>query len=123
MIIQVHTDNTIKGSETLGDEVRAAITSGLAHSDSRITRVEVHLSDENGRKSGGDDIQCMIEARLEGMVPVAVTHRAAQVGQAVDGGVEKLDRMIRNILDKQRGVSRKRTDPSPSGSEAGEPEA
>jgi hypothetical protein len=39
---------------------------------SHITRIEVHLSDENGKKEGHNDIQCILEARIEGRDPIAV---------------------------------------------------
>ena len=49
-----------------------------------ITRVEVHLSDENGDKDGQNDMRCMMEARLEGRQPIAVTHQAATLDEAVE---------------------------------------
>jgi hypothetical protein len=36
--------------------------------------VEVHLSDENGKKGGSHDKRCMMEARLEGHQRGALTH-------------------------------------------------
>ncbi|MEO6098221.1 MAG: HPF/RaiA family ribosome-associated protein [Fibrobacteria bacterium] len=121
MKIQVHTDNTISGRESLGDSVRETVENSLSHVSGRITRVEVHLSDENGRKSGGEDIKCVIEAHLEGRPPVAVTHHAANLGQSVDGAADKISRLIQHTLEKLRDENRHRTDPEPPGasSEAG----
>ena len=59
-----------------------------------VTRVEVHLGDENGRKSGQDDKRCMMEARIEGRHPIAVTEHAASLDRAVKGAAGKLARMI-----------------------------
>lgn len=36
-----------------------------------ISRVEVHLSDEDGKKGGQNDKRCMMEARLDGRQPAA----------------------------------------------------
>jgi ribosome-associated translation inhibitor RaiA len=65
-----------------------------------ITRVEVHLTDESGPKSGKNDKRCMMEARLEGRQPIAVTDEAATVELAVDGAADKLARLIEHTLGK-----------------------
>lgn len=66
MTIQFNTDKTISGS--VGDTAPfiAQITDELSRFSSHITRIELHLSDENGNKDGLNDIRCLIEARLEG---------------------------------------------------------
>jgi len=115
MIIQVNTDSNISGRESLGDSVRETVEGALIHVSENITRVEVHLSDVNGTKSGGDDIKCVMEARLEGRTPVAVTHHATNLDQSVEGAADKLSRLIQNTLEKLRDESRHRTDPIPPG--------
>ncbi|MDQ3001129.1 MAG: HPF/RaiA family ribosome-associated protein [Fibrobacterota bacterium] len=115
MIIQVNTDSSISGRESLGDSIRDTVEGALSHVSGNITRVEVHLSDENGKKSGGDDIKCVMEARLEGRTPVAVTHHATNLGQSVVGAADKLNRLIQNSLRKLRDETRHRTDPMPPG--------
>jgi ribosome-associated translation inhibitor RaiA len=62
--------------------------------------VEVHLSDENGAKSGQQDQRCMLEARLEGRQPVSVTDHAATLEQAVDGAAHKLARLLDSRLGR-----------------------
>lgn len=66
MKIQFNTDKNIHGSEALEAKVGERIEHYLGRFDEFITRIEVHLSDENAHKSGGDDIQCKLEVRLEG---------------------------------------------------------
>jgi ribosome-associated translation inhibitor RaiA len=67
----------------------------------QVTRVEVHLSDENSdKKSGGADIRCLLEARLAGRQPVAVTDEAATLEQAVDGAVRKMRRSLDSTLGR-----------------------
>jgi ribosome-associated translation inhibitor RaiA len=66
----------------------------------QITRVEVHLSDENSDKGGDNDKRCLLEARLAGLRPVVVSHRAATLQQAIDGAAEKLERSIESTLGR-----------------------
>lgn len=71
MKIQFNTDVHIHGTEALAAQVSASIEQALERFDEHITRVEVHLSDENAGKSGQHDQRCMLEARLEGRQPAA----------------------------------------------------
>jgi hypothetical protein len=98
MQIQVHTDHNIHGSEKLADLVRAMVEATLSRHADRITRVEIHLADENGAKPGQDDKRCMMEARLAGRHPTAVTHHAGTVELAVEGAAEKLMRSLDHTL-------------------------
>lgn len=101
MHIEVHTDHHIKGSETLSSSIQSTVETTLARFTHRITRVDVHVSDENGPKTGGDDIKCAMEARLEGMKPTGVTHHAAQLEDAVSGAADKLARVIDHTLGRR----------------------
>lgn len=47
MQIQVNTDDNIEGHDTLTAQVEAEILDSLSRFAAQITRVEVHLSDEN----------------------------------------------------------------------------
>ena len=100
MQIQVNTDHNIEGHEKLVAQVEATVIDSLSHFSAHITRVEVHLSDENGGKNGQHDKRCMIEARLEGRRPTAVTCDAATVTQAVDGAADKLKSSLESTLGR-----------------------
>jgi len=103
MQIQLNTDANIDGHEELATQVSSTVESALKRFSDHITRVEVHLKDENSdTKGGNDDMHCVMEARLEGRQPVAVTHHAATVDQAVDGAADKLHRMIESTLGRLR---------------------
>lgn len=105
MQIKINTDNHIHGDERLKEAVRMQVEQGLGHILARLTRVEVHLQDENAHKGGSDDIRCMIEARPEGMAPQAATHNDGDVDTAVRGASKKL----RNLLESEFGkLDRKR---------------
>jgi hypothetical protein len=100
MQIQVHTDNHIDGHETLTSWATGEVTSALSRHSGHITRVEVHLSEENGHKGGQSDKRCAMEARVEGRAPLAVTNHADNLHQAVTGAAEKLNRLIDSSLGR-----------------------
>ena len=77
MQIQINTDHNVQGYESAAATVRETVENALARFRTHITRVEVHLGHENANKRGSDDKRCMMEARLEGHQPIAVTHYAA----------------------------------------------
>jgi len=123
MQIHINTDHNIEGHQALSDQVGGIVESALGRFSDHITHVEVHLSDENSnKKSGYDDMRCMMEARIKVRQPVAVTHQAATLNQAVDGAADKLIRLIRSDLGRLRDQKGHRTDPDPSSpdSEPGE---
>jgi ribosome-associated translation inhibitor RaiA len=100
MKIQVNTDAHIEGHERLAAHVSATVEQALKRFVDHVTRVEVHLSDENGDKSGPQDQRCMLEARLQGRQPVAVTEHAATQEQAVIGATHKLVRLLDSTLGR-----------------------
>jgi ribosome-associated translation inhibitor RaiA len=100
MLIQINTDNNIKGSQEMEAYLANTIESTLKHLTTRITRVEVHLSDENSHKQGNNDKRCLLEARVKGMDPVTVSHRAENLDFAVNGATDKLKRALENTLGK-----------------------
>lgn len=114
MKIQVNTDNHIAGHQPLLEEVRRNVEGILGRLGDRITRVDVHLSDVNGKKVTPDDRRCLIEARVEGRPPFIASDEASGVLRAVDGAAEKLCRAIDSALEKQRDESRRRPDPEPA---------
>lgn len=102
MQIQVNTDRTIEGHQQLIEEIEADVTTSLKRFAEQITRIEVHLNDENSHKSGPLDIRCMLECRLAGMQPVAVTHHADSKEEALSGATGKLVRLLEKTLGKLR---------------------
>ena len=103
MIVQIHTDNYTESSERLKTQVEAVVASAVDRFADRISRVQVHLGDENSdRKGGANDKQCMIEARLDGRPPIAVSHKAPTLEQAMDGAGAKLERSIDSMLGRLR---------------------
>jgi ribosome-associated translation inhibitor RaiA len=115
MQIQINTDHNIGGHQALAAEIRGKVENALSRFSAHITRVEVHLSDGNSLKSGLGDKRCVMEARLESRRPIAVTHEAASLDQALDGASDKLARLIENTLGRLREQKSRRSDPLPPG--------
>lgn len=102
MQIQVHSDNHIEGSARLVEWVSASVASKLERFDDELTRIVVHLHDDNGAKAGAHDKRCQIEARPKGLQPLSVTHKAESLEQAIDGSIEKLHHALEHQFGKLR---------------------
>lgn len=102
MQIQVHSDNHIEGSARLVEWVSASVTSKLERFDEELTRIVVHLHDDNGAKAGAHDKRCQIEARPKGLQPLSVTHKAESLEQAIEGAIEKLHHALEHQFGKLR---------------------
>jgi len=100
MRIQINTGGNIEGGEGLEQHTQAVVATTLDHLGEHITRVEVHLSDENGPKAGSVDKRCLMEARLEGQQPIAVTHEAQSLHEAIAGAADKLKRSLEHTLSR-----------------------
>lgn len=100
MHIQFNTDNNIRARDDLAQVVEATVHDALDRFGDHLTRVEVHLGDVNSHKGGGNDIRCMVEARLAGHDPIAVTHQAADIELALDGAVGKARRALDTVVGK-----------------------
>lgn len=112
MQVQINTDHNIEGHEALAERIKGVIENSLSRFRNSITRVEVHLRDENSdKKDGYDNMRCMIEARLEGRQPIAVTHQATTLDEAVDGAADKLANLIETTLGRLQQQASQRTDP------------
>jgi ribosome-associated translation inhibitor RaiA len=91
MQIQVHAGSRTGGGALI-ETVTGMIEAALSRFAKHLTRVDVHMSDENGSK-GGKDKRCVVEAHMEGRKPVAVVENAETMKQAVQGAIDKLVRM------------------------------
>jgi ribosome-associated translation inhibitor RaiA len=104
VLVQVHTDPNIQSSVELTARVEALVSGAVGHVADRVSRVQVHLGDENSSsKRGSNDMRCMMEARLDGRPPIAVTHQAGTLDEAIDGAAAKLERSINSMVDRLRG--------------------
>ena len=97
MQIQVNTHDAA-GGDNLSQRVEAMVAAGLDRFAAHITRVEVHLGDENATKGGAADKRCVIEARPTSHQPVTVTHHAETIALALDGALDKAKRALERAL-------------------------
>jgi ribosome-associated translation inhibitor RaiA len=100
MQIQVNTDDNVEGGQALAGWVEGVVQDNLSSFPDWLTGVEVHIGDENSAKGGAADKRCMMEARVRGRPPIAVTEHASTVDQAVQGAAQKLSRALRHVVDK-----------------------
>jgi ribosome-associated translation inhibitor RaiA len=100
MQILFNTDKNVTGSEDLIASSTSIISEELSRFSQQITRVEVHLSDEDGNKNGFNDKRCMVEARLAGMKPIAVTDHANTHEQALFGAIDKLKTSLEKVTGR-----------------------
>jgi len=100
MQIQVNADNHIEATEARTIWARGVVESAMAHFADNVTRVEVHLSDENAAKGGAAVLRCKMEARVNGRPPVAVSNDAPGMDAAVNGAAHKLVRATESALGR-----------------------
>lgn len=106
MMIIFNTDRTISGEERKEDYFTTQIAAELERFQSHITRIEVHLKGLNGKKEGFNQIQCILEARLEGRQPMAVSDQADTIALAVSGATDKLKAALETIFGRLQNHDR-----------------
>jgi ribosome-associated translation inhibitor RaiA len=100
MRVQLNADRHMAAHDELAYEVETVMEGTVGRFADQITRVEVHLSDENSQTGGGDDTRCLLEARLAGLEPMAASHQAATLPQAIDGAAKQLARALERTLER-----------------------
>ena len=101
MLIEFNTDKNIEGGQKLADYFTTTLQEDLGRYDDMITRLVVHLGDENASKKGENDKRCLLEARIKNSQPVAVTEFANTVQQAVKGATYKLASVLEKTAQKK----------------------
>lgn len=89
----------VERTDELDQFTRDRIQQALKHFADQITRVEVHLHDENGPK-GGTDKTCKLEGRPTGLEPLVVEQRSDNLHGAIREASGKLKRALRHELEK-----------------------
>jgi ribosomal subunit interface protein len=101
MQIQINPDN-IKVSEYLANRIDEEVRKAVKHFTDRVTRVEVHVQDQNGPQKSGIDKRCVMEARLAGDEPVTVNAESDDMYEAVHQTAEKLERAVGRRFEKAK---------------------
>jgi ribosomal subunit interface protein len=102
MIININTDSNIQNTELLKDHITSVVTDQLKRYQDRISRVEVHLSDQNAHKKTGKDIKCTMEARPDGFDPMTVSEITENLHQSIKVATEKLVFKLQNEFERRR---------------------
>ncbi len=100
MFIQIHTDNQLPSDADRNDQLEEQIRQRLARFENRITDVEIHVSDINGPRGGAADLRATLEARINGLAPVAVADHGSTVDRAILGAAKKAVRALDHQLGK-----------------------
>ncbi len=103
MFIQIHTDNQIEADNERDDRLEDQIRQRLARFEERVTHIEVHVSDVNGPRGGSSDLRASLEARINGLQPIAVHDNGPDVQRAVLGAARKAASALDHQLGKLSG--------------------
>ena len=102
MQIQINTDKNISGQYALVQSVEDILKSDLSRFSDQITRIEVHLSDEDSSaKSGMTDKRCLLEVRLAGERPIAISEQAETIEEAVTDATQQMVNLLETELVKR----------------------
>lgn len=103
MQVQINTDHNVKDNfEYISEnnKYEDLVRDTFGHYSKHITRVEVHFSDVNSKKTGFNDKRCLIEVRVVGIKPMSAVHHANKLHLALDGAVEKLKNSLERTFGK-----------------------
>ncbi|GMN03125.1 HPF/RaiA family ribosome-associated protein [Erythrobacter sp. MTPC3] len=103
MQFQFNSDSSVMGTANVAERIENQVRQRLERFEDRLTRLEVHVSDENARKGGADDKNCTIEARPRGGNPIGVTGKASDV----DTAARKAATTLAQRLERHFGKSEK----------------
>ena len=101
MQVQFNSDSSVMGTENVAERIESAVRTKLARFEERLTRLEIHVRDENGPKHGADDKACMIEARPRGGRPIGVTEHASKVDDAARKAAHTLAQRLERFFGKE----------------------
>ncbi|MGA7243769.1 MAG: HPF/RaiA family ribosome-associated protein [Terracidiphilus sp.] len=101
MKIQVNSDKTINVDAVLTQIVKDKSRTALDRFAKELTRVEIHLSDINNKKTGRPDKRCLIEVRPAGDRPLAASAIATTTESAVDEALKKMKRLLTTFFGKK----------------------
>lgn len=102
MLIQFSSDNHVGDHAGVQHHATALVQKVLRPFRDHITRVDVHLTDENAHANHSNDKRCVMEARLDGFPPLVVTATSSNVAAALDSASRKLRRSVVSVEAKRR---------------------
>lgn len=110
MQVQVHTDATVQGGDSLETWARDEVNTKLARLKDYVVRVEVFLTSVDALKdTGGAGKKCVMETRASGRPPIAVNAEAEKVKDAFNVALDKLLRAVDTDLGKLKDKNGRET--------------
>jgi len=104
MQIRVEADEHIDSSEELTLRIEGVVEGSLDRYLDQVSRVEVHLCRQTRHSMGGRDMCCRMEAHVSSPKPIAVSHEAFTLTEAIHGASAKLERAIHDQFHQRRPV-------------------
>ena len=101
MKIQVNSDKTIAVDARLTRFVEGEVNRVLDRFAPKLTRVEIHLSDVDNRKTGQADKRCLIEVRPAGARPLSASANATKIASAVGEALGKMQRSLTTFFGRR----------------------
>ncbi len=101
MRIQVNSDKTINVDASLTLFVKDKSRSALDRFAKELTRIEIHLSDIDNKRTGRADKRCLIEVRPAGDRPLVASATAMTIESAVDEALRKMKRSLTTFFGKK----------------------
>jgi predicted component of type VI protein secretion system len=102
MFVQISTDNKIVSDAGANARLEEKVRAKLKRFETRLSDVEVHVSDVNGANRGDGDKRVRIEARANGHPPIAVHAEADRIETAVGLAADKAVRALDHALSKSK---------------------
>lgn len=100
MIITFNTDNNVQGGDAFIAPLRAILHQKFEKYMHKISKIKVHLTDENGSKKGVDDKRCLLEAHIDSMEPIVCMNVAATYEESLSGAIQHLKTSLNKKLEK-----------------------
>jgi len=101
MRIQVNSDKTINVDANLTGIIEGEANRVLKRFETKLTRVEVHLSDVDNKKNGRADKRCLIEVRPAGDRPLTASAKAATTEAALGEALGKMQRSLTTFFGRK----------------------
>lgn len=99
MKIQINAGD-VQSSDAIREKITSEVEGAMKHFADRVTRVEVHLRDDNAGKAGSNDKRCTMEARIANHQPVAVDDSSDDLYQSIAESARKLGVVVQKHFDR-----------------------
>jgi Sigma 54 modulation protein / S30EA ribosomal protein len=100
MNVQLHTDRNFVIDAELAARIETNVAADLERFSSRVTRVDLHLTDQSAGRKTGAHVRCLAEAQVAGHPPVVVAHEAPEAKEAIDGAVVELVSALGHTVER-----------------------